>query len=129
MDAGVWTAATTRRGETMMEDWPSVVRPAGTAAPVGEDRAAGGTGQERAAIMIVGRDASVRKTLAEELAARYGVDYRIVVCDEQAVLETVIRELLAAGTPVALVVGAVGETDPDGIEVLAGVRGVDRTAS
>ena len=113
----------------MIEDWPSAVRPAGTAAPVGEGRAAGGTGQERAAIMIAGRDASVRKALAEELAGRYGVDYRIVVCDEPAVLETMIRELLAGGTPVALVVGAVGETDPDGIEVLAGVRGIDRTVS
>src|SRR4029077_20168606 len=89
----------------------------------------GGGGRGRAGFWIVGHDASVRKALAEELAGRYGMDYRIVVCDEPAVLETVIRELLAAGTPVALVIGAVGETDPDGIEVLAGVRGIDRTVS
>ena len=63
----------------------------------------------------------------EELSGRYGVDYRVVVCDEPAELASVVRELLAAGTPVALVIGGVGETDPDGIEVLARLRGVDRT--
>jgi thioredoxin reductase (NADPH) len=38
-------------------------------------------------------------------------------------------ELLASGTPVALVIGGMGEADPDGIEVLARVRGIDRTIS
>ncbi len=66
----------------MTEDRPSVVQPDGTAAPMGRGRAACGTGQERAAIVIVGRDASVRKALGAELSGRYGVDYRIVVCDE-----------------------------------------------
>jgi thioredoxin reductase (NADPH) len=88
-----------------------------------------GTGQQRAAIVVVGRDAGIRKTLGAELSGRYGVDYRIVVCDEPAVLESVISELLAAGTPVALVIGGVGETDPDGIEVLAGVHAIDPTVS
>ena len=40
-----------------------------------------------------------------------------------------IRGLLASGTPVALVIGGVGEADPDGIEVLAPVRAIDRTIS
>ena len=113
----------------MIEDRPSALQPNWTRAPVGEGSAAGGTGQERAAIVIVSRDAGVMKALCEELSGRYGVDYRIVVCDEPAVLEPVIRDLLAAGTPVALVIGGVGETDPDGIEVLARVRGIDRTVS
>jgi thioredoxin reductase len=113
----------------MTEDWPSAVQPDGTAAPVGEGRAGCGTGQQRAAIVVAGRDASVRKALGAELSGRYGVDYQIVVCDEPAVLEPMIRELLAAGTPVALVIGAVGEADQDGIEVLARVRGIDRTVS
>jgi thioredoxin reductase (NADPH) len=91
--------------------------------------AACGIGQERATIVVVGRDASVRKTLSEELSGRYGLDYRIVVCDEPEVLEPVVRELLADGTPVALVIGTVGETDPDGIEVLARIREIDRTVS
>jgi thioredoxin reductase len=94
-----------------------------------EGAAACGTGRRRAAIVVVGRDVSVRKALGAELSGRYGVDYQIVVCDEPAVLEPMIRELLAAGTPVALVIGAVGEADPDGIEVLARVRGIDRTVS
>jgi thioredoxin reductase len=55
------------------------------------------------------------------------MDYQIVDCDDPAELGTVIRELLAAGTPVALVIGGVGEADPDGIEMLAQVRAIDRT--
>ena len=38
-----------------------------------------------------------------------------------------MKELIAAGTPVALVIGGVGEADPDGIEVLARVRAIDST--
>ncbi len=110
----------------MTEDWPSVVRPDGTAAPVGESRAAYGTGQERAAIVIVCRDTTEREAFGRELSGRYGVDYRIAHCGDPAELGTVIRGLLAAGAPVALVIGGVGEADPDGIEVLAGVRAIDR---
>jgi len=113
----------------MTEDRPSAVQPERTAAWKGQGSAACGIGQERAAIVIVGRDASVRKALVEELSGRYDADYRIVVCDESSVLEPVIRELLADGTPVALVIGAVGETDPDGIDVLARVREIDRTVA
>jgi thioredoxin reductase len=113
----------------MMEDRPPAVRPDGTAAPVDGGMAGCGIEPRRAAIVVVSRDASVRKALDEELSGRYGTDYRIVVCDEPAMLEPVTRELLAADTPVAMVVGAVGETDPDGIEVLARIRGIDRTVS
>ena len=113
----------------MTEDWPPAVRPDGTAAPPDGGEAICGTGQERAAIVIVSRDTSVRKSLGEELSGRYGTDYQIAVCDEPTMLEPVLRELLAAGTPVAMVVGAVGETDPDGIEMLARVREIDRTSS
>jgi len=113
----------------MTEDWPPAVRPDGTAAPPDGGEAICGTGQERAAIVIVSRDTSVRKALGEELSGRYGTDYQIAVCDEPTMLEPVLRELLAVGTPVAMVIGAVGETDPDGIEVLARVREIDRTAS
>ena len=113
----------------MAEDRPSAVQPDRTVAPMGHGSAACGTGQERAAIVVAGRDVSVRKALGEELSGRYGVDYRIVVCDEPTMLEPVIKELRADGMPVALVIGGVGETDPDGIDVLARVRGIDRTVS
>jgi hypothetical protein len=39
-----------------------------------------------------------------------------------------MRDLRAAGLPVAMVIGAVGARDPDGIEVLAGIRAIDPTA-
>jgi thioredoxin reductase len=125
----VYDSGQNERGDMMKEDRPSGVRPDETAAPVSQGRAARGAGHERAAIVIAGRDTSARKVLDEELSGRYGVDYRIVVCDEPAVLEPVLRELLAAGTPVALVVGGVGEDDPDGIDVLARIRGIDPTIS
>ncbi|HEY2552765.1 MAG TPA: FAD-dependent oxidoreductase [Streptosporangiaceae bacterium] len=82
-----------------------------------------------AAIVIVSRDAGARQSLGRELSQRYGADYQIVVCDEPAELAGRIRGLLAAGTPVALVIGGAGGADPDGIEVLAGVRGADPTLS
>jgi thioredoxin reductase (NADPH) len=77
--------------------------------------------------VIVCRDAIARETLDRELSGRYSADYQIVVCDEPAELDPVIRRLLAAGTPVALVVGGAGKADPDGIEVLARVRVIDPT--
>ena len=110
-----------------MEDRPSALRPDRAGAPVAQGSAARGTGQEQAAIVVVGRDASIRKALGEELSGRYGVNYRVVVCDEPAMVEEVIRGLLADGMPVALVIGEVGEADPEGIAVLAQVRGIDPT--
>ena|SRR5215469_9260293 len=87
------------------------------------------TARGGAAIVIVSRDATVLKALSEELSGRYGVDYQIVVCDEPAELDSRIRELLGAGTPVALVIGGAGEADPDGIEVLAQVREIREIAA
>ncbi len=113
----------------MMNDRPSGARPEGTAAPEGNGRAPCGTGRERAAILIVSRDARARDTLSREVSGRYGVDYQVFACAEPAEAEAVIGRLVAGGTPVALVIGGVGETDPDGIEVLARVRAIDRTAS
>ena len=113
----------------MKEDRPSVVQPDGTGAPTGQGRAPSGPGRERAAIVVACRDAMARETLSRELSGRYGLDYQIVVCDEPAELEAVIRALLAAGMPVALVIGGIGENHPDGIEVLARVRVIDRTIS
>ena len=65
-----------------------------TTAPIGQDRARGGTGRARAAIVIVCRDATARETLNRELSRRYGADYQIVVCDGPAELEPRVRNLL-----------------------------------
>ena len=78
--------------------------------------------------MIVCRDPGAREVLHRELSKRYGADYQIVVCGQPAELAPWMRDLRAAGLPVALVIGGVGAQDPDGIEVLAAVRAIDPTA-
>ena len=82
----------------------------------------------QAAIVIVGSDPAAREILHRELSKRYGEDYQIVVCGRPAELAPWMRDLRAAGLPVALVIGAVGAKDSDGIEVLAGIRAIDPTA-
>ena len=82
----------------------------------------------QAAIVIVCREPGAREVLRRELSKRYGSDYQIVVCDRPAELAPWMRDLGAAGLPVALVIGGVGAQDPDGIEVLAAVRAIDPTA-
>ncbi|HYA51908.1 MAG TPA: FAD-dependent oxidoreductase, partial [Streptosporangiaceae bacterium] len=95
----------------------------------GQDAAARGEPAEaQAAIIIVGRDPAGREILYREVSKRYGGDYQIVVCGQSAELASWMRDLRAAGLPVALVVGQVGSRDRDGIEVLAAVRGIDPTA-
>ena len=88
----------------------------------------GETAGAQAAIVIVCREPGARALLHRELSKRYGADYQIVVCDRPAELAPWMRDLLAAGLPVALVIGGVGAQDPDGIEVLAAIRAIDPTA-
>ena len=82
----------------------------------------------QAAIVIVCREPGARQILHRELSKRYGADYQIVVCGRPAELAPWMRDLRAAGLPVALVIGGVGAQDPDGIEVLAAVRAIDPAA-
>ena len=82
-----------------------------------------------AAIVLVSSDPAALRALGQELAKRYSADYEIVLCGQPSALESQIRDLLAAGIPVALVIGGVGAQDPDGIDVLAATRSVDPTAS
>src|SRR6185437_4851413 len=88
----------------------------------------GGTSGAQAAIVVVGRHTGAQEILNCQLSKRYGGDYQIVVCERPAELAAWMRDLRAAGLPVALVIGGVGAQDPDGIEVLAGVRSIDSTA-
>jgi thioredoxin reductase len=102
---------------------------AATAAPVElaaavRDEAA----EAQAAIVIISRDRGTRETLHRELSKRYGSDYQIMVCDGSAELAPWMRDLRAAGLPVAMVIGGVGGQDRNGIEVLAAVRAIDPTA-
>jgi thioredoxin reductase (NADPH) len=104
---------------------------AGTPTAAHEDLGAavrGETAGARAAIVIVSREAGAREILHRELSKRYGADYQVVVCHLPAELEPWMRDLRAAGLPVALVIGGVGAQDADGIEVLATVRAIDPMA-
>jgi thioredoxin reductase len=104
---------------------------AGVAAAAHQELAAAEPGESagaRAAIVIVSRDPGAREILHRELSKRYGADYQIVVCDWPAELEAWMRDLRAAGLPVALVIGGVGAQDRDGLEVLAAVRAIDAAA-
>jgi thioredoxin reductase len=102
------------------------------AATAAHDQLAGAVRGEpagaQAAIVIVGREPGGREILHRELSKRYGADYQIVACARPADLAPWIRDLRAAGLPVALVIGGVGAHDPDGIEVLAAVRLIEPTA-
>jgi thioredoxin reductase len=105
--------------------------PAGVAAAADEGPAAAlrvEAAAAQAAIIIVGRDPGGREILYRELSKRYGEDYQIVACSRPAELAPWMRDLRAAGLPVAMVIGAVGPQDPDGVEVLAAVRAIDPTA-
>jgi hypothetical protein len=104
---------------------------AGIATAADEELAAAVRGEAagaQAAIVIVCREPGAQEILRRELSKRYGSDYQIVVCDRPAELAPWMRDLGAAGLPVALVIGGVGAQDPDGIEVLAAVRAIDPTA-
>jgi len=116
-----------RHGGTVTEDRLSAGQD--TVASAGSGATGGGAGDGRAAIVVVDRDAGDRETLFRELTGRYGADYRIVLCAEPAELDRRMRELIAAGTPVALVIGGVSGANLDGLEVLAQVRAIDPTAS
>ena len=84
--------------------------------------------EAQAAIVIVSQESGTREILHREISKRYSADYQIVACGQPSELAALIRDLRAAGLPVALVIGGVGEQDPDGIEVLAAVRDIDPAA-
>src|SRR5215470_16893333 len=105
--------------------------PAGAAAAADEWLAAAARGEAagaQPAIVIVSSEPGSREILHRELSKRYGEDYQIVACSRPAELAPWMRDLRAAGLPVALVIGGVSAQDPDGIEVLAGIRAIDPTA-
>jgi thioredoxin reductase len=86
------------------------------------------TRSSRPSIILACRDRAERTALGRELSKRYGADYHVVVCDQPADLEPRMRELLGTGTPVALVIAAVGRPDLGDIEVLTALRAIDPTA-
>jgi thioredoxin reductase len=110
----------------MTDDQVPASQPTSAADP---ERGRGETAERQPAIVVVSRDIHARRRLGQELSRRYGLDYQVVVCDQPAELETRLRSLAEAGTPIAMVIGGVGELDPDGIEVLGTVSAIDAEAS
>jgi thioredoxin reductase (NADPH) len=84
--------------------------------------------EAQAAIVVICREPGAREILSREVCKRYGADYQIVVCDQPEQVGPWMRDLRAAGLPVALVLGGVGGRDSDGIDVLAAIRSIDPTA-
>jgi thioredoxin reductase (NADPH) len=85
-------------------------------------------GAGQAAVVVICREPGAREIISREMSKRYGADYQIVVCDEPGQAGAWMRDLAAAGLPVAMVIGGVGGRDKDGIEVLADIRRIDPTA-
>lgn len=85
-------------------------------------------GDERVAIVAVSRNPQTRANLARELSKRYGVDYRVVVCENLRQCEHRLNELNRAGTPVAMVMAGYGEGDKQGIDFLDRTRSLHPTA-
>jgi thioredoxin reductase len=74
----------------------------------------------KAALAVISRDDTVRTATARELERRYGADYAVVCC---TVPEEVTAALAAVGDPpVAVLLGGVGEFDPDGLALLRGLH-------
>src|SRR5690242_21869071 len=68
----------------------------------------GETAGAKAAIVIASREPGVLQILQQELTKRYAADYQIVVCGQPTELASWMKDTLAAGQPVALVIGEVG---------------------
>jgi thioredoxin reductase (NADPH) len=88
-----------------------------------------GSVDSRPSIIAAGRDASARAALCAALSERYGAHYDLVVCGRTSELERRMRELLAAGTPVALVIVVIGRADVGDVETLGALRALDATTS
>ncbi|MGY1605705.1 MULTISPECIES: FAD-dependent oxidoreductase [unclassified Geodermatophilus] len=74
-----------------------------------------------AALVVVTRDAGVRTATTRELERRYGSDYRIVSGADPAEAEAAMRA--AGDPPVAVLLGGLGDADPDGLDVLRACHG------
>lgn len=82
----------------------------------------------RPAILLISTDPQVRRTVGDELGRRYSADYTVLVHDTPAAAATDLTALAAEGVPVALVIGAVGGPDADGLADLEAVGPLDHTA-
>jgi thioredoxin reductase (NADPH) len=83
--------------------------------------------QGRPSLVVVSRDEQVRGGLADEIRRRYGNDYEIVAVPTEQAPDR-LREMAEGDAQVALVIGAVGGLDTDGIAAIADARYLHPTA-
>lgn len=82
----------------------------------------------RPVMVLVSRDARTRSVVGRELQKRYGVDYAVAVCDTSDGAAEEARRRTDDGAPVALLLAALGDEDPDALEFLAAIGAVHPTA-
>lgn len=83
---------------------------------------------DRPVIVVVSRAARTLELVGDELVKRYGGDYDVEVCDDPDRATERLEKLARDPRDVALVLGAYSSEDPDGLEVLGGVRGTHPNA-
>lgn len=82
----------------------------------------------RPVVLLLSRDPEVRRIVGTELEHRYATDYDLRVHPAPEAAGADLDALAAAGTPVALIIGAFGGTDADGLADLVALIPADRTA-
>lgn len=80
------------------------------------------------AIVFHSADAHTRDVVGAELAKRYGADYSVHLGDAAGTLAGSVDALAAGGSPVAAVMCAFGDADPEPFDALAQVRSVQPAA-
>ncbi len=79
----------------------------------------------RAALVVTSADEELRAAVAAELERRYGRDYAILPAESPEAAETLVA---AQELPVAALLGALGEADPDGLAHLRRLHSAHRGA-
>lgn len=82
----------------------------------------------RPAIVVVTCSESARGVLTREIDVRYGTDYECCFPTSATAYEAELRRLRDAGTPVALVLAALGDGDEDGVALASSARTLHPTA-
>src|SRR5262245_66039498 len=89
---------------------------------------AAGDEERQPVIVLVSGHTPTRRLIVAELTKRYGADYQIRVGKDSASVQRILVDLASSGEDVALVLAALGPTDPEGIDMHAPVRRLFPTA-
>jgi thioredoxin reductase (NADPH) len=73
-------------------------------------------------IVVASADDRTREVIGSEIDRRYGVDYRVSVCDSRDGAVADLEELRRSGASVALILAGYGSRDREGLRALAHAR-------